>query len=1059
VRTALVFAAFALVVVIFFGDVIVGPKVLIDANPGIYDPWRNYASPEDLANKTQQTDSFLEHLPIRAYLTESLRTGRFPLWNPYICGGMPFFADPQTRAAYPLAWLLMSADPARALGYDIAIHVLLAMVGMYLFLKSLRLATWGAILGACSYAFSSFFYVRYGHQSVLAAGAWVPFFFYGFELAAARGKLGTLALAAFLALGYLSGFPQVFLLGVVAVIVYGFYLAVDRPAEERRGAIVKTAGIFAVSGLLSMLVVSAQLLAFLEYYRNSVGLHYDFAHVKEVLLAPPAVLLRTIFPAVLGQPVNGTDWSGLIRGAVHPYNPEFAVYGGVGSLITALVAILGLRGSARVRILAIILGLSVLVAVEQHFARLGYALLPMFRASRVSRVAAVSCFTFSALAAFGYSSIWMGVDARLRRRIALAAGSVAAVALVSLVVFWISGDSIILGLAEKARSLPDDFWSPTQVATRSGKIREWARTGLSEWGSYEQRTLATGTLLALGTGLLLGAWSLVSAGRSRLRLALAVCFVVVVGFDVFLTARTYRISQSPASVAETDGIRTLKHLLGGEGAWRIKTFRAASGDRTALPPNTNQVYGVPSIYGSIRSDTRALDTYRAAYTGLKQTVSDEERGPRTLGPGVSWLTNRLDDLISVRYVLAERGQARYAASSVLRSIPAADATPARGRLLSVGDGARLALCQRAGDTYRFEAILLPVDLLSFSLGFNAAGGTPGDSVFFSLVLENESGRLEYRRGFVLTSDAGRWHEAGMDISGLKGRLTQITAALSARASSGTAVEGGWGDFELTTAECPVARGPRGYEIALPAAGRCFSLSLSTSGRELPLDIVADGGSRTRRVFAFPSHMKSRRVRIDLDSPAQTRLTVTSDSTFAVEGCRQIPREWGTDLDCGLIYDGDMCIYENSRAVVKGVCLDAGRVGKSSRAGRPVLALASLGDAGSAECGRSRLVAYEPEKVTLRVSTDRRSVLVLQDMMYPGWRASVDGKAADILETDLGVRAIELDRGDHEVTMTFRPAGLRAGIVLAVLGCLLATVYAVGPRRLYGCLPRSCRGRG
>ena len=1044
-------------VVAFFGDVIIGPKVLIDANPGIYDPWKSHASREDLANKTQQTDSFLEHYPIRVYLTESLRSGRFPFWNPDICGGMPFFADPHSRAAYPIAWLLVPADPARAVGYDVAIHVFLAMVGMYLFLKSLRLATWGAILGACSYAFSSFFYVRYGHPSVVASAAWVPFFFYGFELALTRERLGTLALTLFLALGYLSGFPQVFLLGVLALAVYGFYLAFDRPAGGRRLAAIKTARIIAISGLLSTLLVSAHILAFVEFYRNSVGLHYDFAHVRDVLLAPPVVLMRTVFPGLLGNPVDGTDWSGLTRGAVHPYNPEFAVYGGVGALAVALVAALGLRGSARVRILIVLLALSVLVAVEQHVARLGHFLLPMFQASRVSRAGAIACFTFSALAAIGFSAVYAGADRALRRKIVIAAACVCVVALVSLVAFEVAGESAFQRLAQKARALPDDYWSKTQFETRSGKMKEWAGGSLAEWLSYERRTLMIGTLLAVAAGLVLGAWGLVRAARPRVRLALAIGFVALVGSDVFVAARAYRVSQSPHIFGETAGIKVLKQLLADPGQWRIKTFRAAVGDRTAFPANTNQAFGVPSIYGSISVNTKAFDTYRAAYTAFKQTASDEERSPRTLGPGVSWLANRLDDLIGVRYVLAERGQSRYAASSVLRSIPAGEATPERVRLLMIGEESRLALCQRSGEAFSFEAILLPVDLLTFSVGFNARGGVAGDSVFFSLVLENDRGRVEYRRGFDFQTGDGRWHEAGVDISALKGRLTRLTATMTARTSRGEILDGGWGDIELAEAECTVARNLGGYEIALPAAGRCFSLRLSTGARELALDIRGDGGSRTRRIFAFPPGMKSRRVRLDLDEPVRNLLTVTSDSTFAAEACRQIPREWGTDLDCGLIYDRDMCIYENSRAVAKGVCLDAGRVARTRRGGKPVLSLASLEDVESAECGRSRLAAYEPERVALKVSTDRPSVLIFQDMMYPGWRLRVDGKEADIIGTDLGVRAIELDRGDHEVVMSFRPAGVLPGVLLAVLGGGLAIVYALRPRGLLGRFARRYNG--
>jgi hypothetical protein len=456
---------------------------------------------------------------------------------------------------------------------------------------------------------------------------------------------------------------------------------------------------------------------------------------------------------------------------------------------------------------------------------------------------------------------------------------------------------------------------------------------------------------------------------------------------------------------------------------------------------------VPSIYGSISANTEAFDTYRTAYTGFKQTASDEERSARTLGTGVSWLANRFDDLISVRYVLAERAQSRYTASSTLRSIPADGPARATVRLLTIGDEVRLALCQRAGETSRFQAVLLPVDLLYFSMGLDGGVGATGDSIFFSLMLQNDLGCVDYRKGFDLKADGGRWHDARLDISSINGRLTEVTATIAGRTSGGGGVVGGWGDLEFATADCPVVESDGGYRIALAAPGRCFSLRLRTSARELPLDIVLGDGSFTKRIFAFPPKMKSRQVRIDLDEPAENLVLIRSDSTFEIGNCRQVPREWGTDLDCALLYDGDMCIYENSRAVAKGICLDAAKLARTNRDGGPMVALAALEDVRSAECGRSRIVSYRPEEIVLEVSTDRPSVLVFQDMMYPGWRAYVDGVESELLATDLGIRAMELDNGNHRVRMVFRPGGLRLGVGLTLLGAVLTAAYAVRPRWL------------
>ena len=105
----MIIAVFAVAVFAFFFDVIVGPRVLLDANPSIFDPWRGDATQEDLRGRTYRPDGVLTYLPRRVELSRSIRSGRFPLWNQHIFAGMPFFADPQSRVIYPIARFLVAA--------------------------------------------------------------------------------------------------------------------------------------------------------------------------------------------------------------------------------------------------------------------------------------------------------------------------------------------------------------------------------------------------------------------------------------------------------------------------------------------------------------------------------------------------------------------------------------------------------------------------------------------------------------------------------------------------------------------------------------------------------------------------------------------------------------------------------------------------------------------------------------------------------------------------------------------------------------------------------------
>jgi hypothetical protein len=84
------------------------------------------------------------------------------------------------------------------------------------------------------------------------------------------------------------------------------------------------------------------------------------------------------------------------------------------------------------------------------------------------------------------------------------------------------------------------------------------------------------------------------------------------------------------------------------------------------------------------------------------------------------------------------------------------------------------------------------------------------------------------------------------------------------------------------------------------------------------------------------------------------------------------------------------------------------------------------------------------RVTIRVSLDAPGYLVLADTWYPGWRATVDGRPAEILLANHAFRAVLLDGGEHVVEMVYRPSSVLVGgavslvaVMALVAGLLLA----------------------
>jgi hypothetical protein len=102
--------------------------------------------------------------------------------------------------------------------------------------------------------------------------------------------------------------------------------------------------------------------------------------------------------------------------------------------------------------------------------------------------------------------------------------------------------------------------------------------------------------------------------------------------------------------------------------------------------------------------------------------------------------------------------------------------------------------------------------------------------------------------------------------------------------------------------------------------------------------------------------------------------------------------------------------------------------------------------GAGAAGSARLVSYEPERVVARASASRAGLLVLTDLDYPGWKATVDGRDVPIERVNYLLRGVPLSAGTHEVEFRYEPASFRAGWIISLLSAIaVLAVGAVGLR--------------
>lgn len=83
--------------------------------------------------------------------------------------------------------------------------------------------------------------------------------------------------------------------------------------------------------------------------------------------------------------------------------------------------------------------------------------------------------------------------------------------------------------------------------------------------------------------------------------------------------------------------------------------------------------------------------------------------------------------------------------------------------------------------------------------------------------------------------------------------------------------------------------------------------------------------------------------------------------------------------------------------------------------------------------------YQLDSVTLQARTSAPGYLVLADVHYPGWRATVDGQETHVYQADYVLRAVYLPAGSHRVQFFFRPTSFLVG---ASVSAAALVVFAV-----------------
>lgn len=361
-----------------------------------------------------ESDVLHFNLPLKTFLSQSLKQRRWPMWSPQIASGFPVLAEGQIGTFFLPNLILFRFLPfVTAYNGGLVIAYVTAFVGCMLLYRKLGFSQVVANLCALVFTFSGFFSVHLAHYNFIQAATIFPLVVWSALKVRSHPSIPTVSFFAFiLAQQVFAGY-----LGIVFVTLVGiFILHISLEFVQKtpinlvmKRSIILTCGVF-----LAVTLASIQLFPTFELWQRSVrSMGQDFA-TTTAYPYPWRHLVTFISPYFFGTPADGTyplfreNW-GIFW--------ENTAYIGIIPLLMALIgAIVGKKKKITVAIL-LLLGVSVLLITGKYSPIYPIFSFPPFSMFRVpSRFLLITLFSLVTLTGIGLTHL-NRYENRLKREI------------------------------------------------------------------------------------------------------------------------------------------------------------------------------------------------------------------------------------------------------------------------------------------------------------------------------------------------------------------------------------------------------------------------------------------------------------------------------------------------------------------------------------------------------------------------------------------------------------------------------------------------------------------
>ncbi|MFC1569001.1 YfhO family protein [bacterium] len=351
-----------------------------------------YYWPLMVENKTMLSSDSMNSRAYQPFIKQALANGSYPLWNPYVFGGMPSFgslsAAPYIDVVNFIFVNITSIITGDAYHFlRLFLNYLLLGSGIFLLLRSKGIRMEPALFSSLAFLFipQVVSFAAFGHNTKLGAISLLPYIFLFFDRLLERRNLLYFSLTGlFIGLQFLRNHVQMTFYTLLFIGIYFIFWIVSTYRNHKNVIpILKGAGLFIGAVVLGALVSTVVNLSVWEYTHYSIrgasegGLTFDYATSWSF---PPADIATFFNPSFMG--FGGQSYWGTMTSTAYP------LYFGIVVLLLASLAFV-LNRTSLVWFLGVISGLSLLISFGNYFPILYgpmFKLVPFFDKFRVPKM-------------------------------------------------------------------------------------------------------------------------------------------------------------------------------------------------------------------------------------------------------------------------------------------------------------------------------------------------------------------------------------------------------------------------------------------------------------------------------------------------------------------------------------------------------------------------------------------------------------------------------------------------------------------------------------------------